>query len=375
MKQFFEISEVEKKVKEKKQKKVSANSSKPTTNLFLKNVTFKEDFRNLKKGLSIDFKPLTLLVGEQGSGKSSLLKLLSENDRKILKFDLSEETIKLGIKTYFFDTEKHNPRVRDMHEYTNMDGSSKGIGLGGKLSSHFQSHGEVLKSMTIDLINKQNEPCVLFLDEPESALSIKNQVKLFESIQNVLKKDCQVIIATHCLTLIQKVDWVYDMEINQWVRSKHFIDNSFGKDSYSSDNPYNIFLNGNDEKIDELLNYDNYFSKKRFIDYKDYFLENFDLLLDKTKLKFILKCLTLDNFLFYFYSGEKHFLSVPVWFLKKYNINIEEIVDFKLLKDLMKNKSKIGEENKKGYSIFLSTYNNYNEIVTKKLTQILNELQ
>lgn len=252
MKQFFEVCEVEKKVKkvkEKKQRNVSTKYSKSTikyeSNLFLKNVTFKENFRNLKKGLSIDFKPLTLLVGEQGSGKSSLLKLLSENDRKILKFDLSEETIRLGIKTYFFDTEKHNPRVRDMHEYTNMDGSSKGIGLGGKLSSHFQSHGEVLKSMTIDLLNKQNESCVLFMDEPESALSIKNQVNLFESIQNILKKGCQVIIATHCLTLIQKVDWVYDMELNQWVKSNHFIDNSFGINRHYKgleefkENPYN----------------------------------------------------------------------------------------------------------------------------------------
>jgi predicted ATPase len=238
MKDFFEVSEVEKKIKKPIKSK---NTIKYDSNLFLKNVTFKEDFRNLKKGLSIDFKPLTLLVGEQGSGKSSLLKLLSENDRKILKFDLSEETILKGIKTYFFDTEKHNPRVRDMHEYTNINGTPKGIGLGGKLSSHFKSHGEVLKSMTIDLLNKQTEPCVLFLDEPESALSLKNQVKLFDSIQNVLNKGCQVIIATHCLTLIQKVGWVYDMEINQWVKSKHFIDNSFGKDSFDTNNPYNIF--------------------------------------------------------------------------------------------------------------------------------------
>jgi predicted ATP-dependent endonuclease of OLD family len=48
----------------------------------LKSITFKQNFRCFKKGQSFQFEALTLLVGDQGSGKSSILQLLAANDTK-----------------------------------------------------------------------------------------------------------------------------------------------------------------------------------------------------------------------------------------------------------------------------------------------------
>ena len=49
--------------------------------------------------------------------------------------------------------------------------------VGGAISARFQSHGETLKAFTVDIISDAKD-CILLLDEPESALSLKNQYKL-----------------------------------------------------------------------------------------------------------------------------------------------------------------------------------------------------
>ena len=64
----------------------------------------------------------------------------------------------------------------------------------------------------------------MFLDEPESALSIRNQFKLTKNIQEVsAKNNVQFLIATHCLPLIESVEYVYSMEHLSWMSSVEFI--------------------------------------------------------------------------------------------------------------------------------------------------------
>jgi len=182
-------------------------------------IKIKEDFRCLKKDTEIELKSLTLLVGEQGCGKSSLLTLLQESD---VDATLSKFVQVHGINTYYFDSEKMNPRINDLDEFTNPNGTSKGIGIGGAMAARFQSHGEVLREFTVNRI-KEAKNCVLFFDEPESSLSLKNQYRLAKEFKQAEKRNVQIVLATHCLPLIESVEKVFWMETMEWVDSKEFI--------------------------------------------------------------------------------------------------------------------------------------------------------
>ena len=189
--------------------------------IYLNKITFKQDYRNLLKDFSIKFDDITLLVGDQGCGKSSILDLLQKSDKEIIEYDLSDHVKKNGVKTFYFDTEKMNPRVADMDNYSNPDGTSKGIGGMAALSSRFMSHGESLRKFTVDIIHKA-ENSVIFLDEPEASLSIKNQYKLAQNLWDA-SKTCQFVIATHSMPIIESLARVYDLENKKWVSSFDFI--------------------------------------------------------------------------------------------------------------------------------------------------------
>jgi predicted ATPase len=190
----------------------------------LEKIEILKDFRTLKGGSIIDFKPITLLVGEQGCGKSTILTLLRDNS-DYLKLTLSESTIKNSIDTFYFDTEKMNPRISGLDNYTTPNGISNGIGIGGAIVSHFKSHGEVLREFTVNRIDETTN-CVLFLDEPESALSLRNQYLIADKINKATERNTQLIIATHCLPLIESVDGVFNVEEMKWMKSKDFIKKS-----------------------------------------------------------------------------------------------------------------------------------------------------
>jgi predicted ATPase len=164
-----------------------------------------------------------LLVGNQGCGKSSILDLLARNDTKTLNVSLSEETKKKGVDTFYFDTEKMNPRITNPISYSNIDGTSKGIGVGHALNARFVSHGETLVAFTVDSL-KQAKDCIVFLDEPESALSLRNQFRLAEEVFSASKRNCQLIIATHCFVLIDAMEQVLSLEHKSWLTAKQFVE-------------------------------------------------------------------------------------------------------------------------------------------------------
>ena len=173
--------------------------------IHLKRIKVKESpyFENseLLKGLEFECSDVNLFVGDQGTGKSSLLRMLSQNSSK-LELELSAGTLARGIKSYYFDTEKDNPRINDPQLYTTPGGKDTGIGFRGALASRFQSHGEVLSGMVLaPLMTAKN--CVVLLDEPESGLSVRNQLRLITAINKAVKSRCQIFIATHNVLLIE----------------------------------------------------------------------------------------------------------------------------------------------------------------------------
>lgn len=191
--------------------------------IYLNSLTFKNDYRNLTKGFTIPLREITLLVGDQGSGKSTVLTLLKQADSTTLDIDLTDFTKNRGVNSYYFDTESMNPRVSSLDDYTTPSGASKGIGVAGFLQSKFQSHGQVMELFTVEMLPKAKDSVIL-LDEPESGLSIKNQYKLIKGIEKAKDNRCQLVIASHCIPVIQHFNEVFDMEKGLWVSSKDYLD-------------------------------------------------------------------------------------------------------------------------------------------------------
>lgn len=174
----------------------------------------------LEVGMEIKCTSVNLLVGNQGCGKSTLLEMLQKNHKDI-KLTLSDNVIQNGINSFYFDSEKDNPRVKDPQLYTKANGDNVGIGYAGALTSRFKSHGEVLEKFIINPILEAKD-CVILLDEPESGLSITNQFKLIDAIDKAVERGCQFFIATHCYPLIEKFD-VISLEHNRQMSGVDFI--------------------------------------------------------------------------------------------------------------------------------------------------------
>lgn len=191
---------------------------------YLKRITIKDNTypgaHVLKKGFEFECSDINLFVGDQGCGKSTLLKLIQENHSDI-NLTMSEDVIKHGVNTYYFDSEKDNPRIKDPMLFTKPSGVDVGIGYVGAVASRFKSHGEVLAKYSVSAILKAKD-CVVLLDEPESGLSITNQLKLIDSIKIAVSNNCQFFIATHCYPLIKAYN-VISLEHNALMTGIDFI--------------------------------------------------------------------------------------------------------------------------------------------------------
>lgn len=174
----------------------------------------------LNKDFEIICGEVNLFVGDQGCGKSTMLNLLQKNHKDI-KLTLSDHVIKNGVSSFFFDSEKDNPRIKDPQLYTNAGGQNVGIGYGAAIASRFKSHGEILENFIIGPTLKAKNS-VIILDEPESGLSLTNQFKLINAIKTAVKNGCQFFIATHCYPLIENFD-VISLEHSEQMAGIEFI--------------------------------------------------------------------------------------------------------------------------------------------------------
>ncbi len=196
-------------------------------------------------GLTFD-KPITFLVGENGTGKSTLIEAIAvsmglnpEGGSKDTLFSTNDTHSDLYdyLKIIKFRTPKDSFFLRAESFYnvaSYLDGSRSDMVRYGGESLNNQSHGESF----IALVQNRFEGNGLYiLDEPEAALSPQRLMSLMVIIDEKVKNNSQFIIATHSSILmtmpdstiyqftskgIEKVDY---RETEHYKITKQFIDN------------------------------------------------------------------------------------------------------------------------------------------------------
>ena len=157
--------------------------------------------------------PVTFLVGENGTGKSTLLEAIAvaagfnpEGGTRNFSFSTRSthsplhECIKLA--KYGFPRDGFFLRAESFYNVaTNIDEMDEAGGLGapvvnsfGGISLHEQSHGESFLSVVIHRFGGNG---LYILDEPEAALSPMRLLTLLSEIDRLVKQNSQFIISTH----------------------------------------------------------------------------------------------------------------------------------------------------------------------------------
>ncbi len=190
------------------------------TSLFLQGISIKSDLPKFgfpftipaisSLNLNIE-KHVTFLVGENGSGKSTILealadkigfsamggtkhhKFIEEYETDLANYLLLQKNPRLPINQgFFFRAES----FFNLSEYIDEHGNSKYWGGRNLLK---QSHGESFLSA----FNHQFREGLFLLDEPEAALSPQRQLSLLAIIHEMEKEQkSQLIIATHSPILL-----------------------------------------------------------------------------------------------------------------------------------------------------------------------------
>lgn len=159
---------------------------------------------------------VTLLVGENGTGKSTVIEALAvaagfnaEGGTKNYNFSTENTTSGLSNSITLvrgYKREKYGYFLRAESFYTTANYAEHGTFPGGDTSSplyfdgkriHQQSHGEAFLSIIKDF-----RPGLFIFDEPESALSPNRILHLMTAMHELAKQGSQFIIATHSPILL-----------------------------------------------------------------------------------------------------------------------------------------------------------------------------
>jgi predicted ATPase len=172
--------------------------------------------RWLLKAGKLEFtKPVTFIVGENGTGKSTIIEALAitagfnaEGGSK--NFDFSTRQTASSLYKYLTLSrsahEKDGFFLRAESFYnvaTQVDELGLNIqGYGGR-SLHAQSHGESFMAL---VSNRFRGNGLYILDEPEAALSPSRQMTLLAEMKRLVDAHSQFIIATHSPILLAYPD-------------------------------------------------------------------------------------------------------------------------------------------------------------------------
>lgn len=181
-------------------------------------VKFVRNFRCFKTGEEFAFRPgVNLFVGDQGSGKSSLLNALRTHNEVIARetgTGYIEVVTDVPTELFSFDFERDNPRVHDDRQ------SSGGRFMIG-VAARFQSHGQFVNAVLRKLPGPAT--ATVLMDEPDMALSIRSVRRLIERFNEGAAEGRQIVASAHNPLLIQAFPEVLSLEHRRWMTSEEFI--------------------------------------------------------------------------------------------------------------------------------------------------------
>jgi predicted ATPase len=202
-----------------------------------------------KKGQHIDFdEGINVIVGENGSGKTTLFHLIKHYSGKppdrmsffVSEYETEEEYFQNYQKEYkgelkidgvlnyrnaiYFDAEKDNPVVA-IPQMLNPDRKEFPSLVAQMFDAQEESHGESMLPV-LHYILKNAKDCTIFMDEPDTALSLRNQFWLVKQmVESSVTNHNQIIISTHALGIIQHFPKLFDMEARKWVEKETYLMN------------------------------------------------------------------------------------------------------------------------------------------------------
>lgn len=167
-------------------------------------------------GLDLD-PAVTFLVGDNGTGKSTLVEALAvaagfnpEGGSQSFRFATRASESSLGDhlvlrwgtrkpRTGFFLRAESFYNVATEIDKLDKESSMPLLPAYGGVSLHERSHGESF----LDLVTHRFGPNGLYLlDEPEAALSVKGCLALVARISDLIGQGCQFVVATHSPILL-----------------------------------------------------------------------------------------------------------------------------------------------------------------------------
>lgn len=238
------------------------NNLSPLSIMFIKEIELKKGFDEKIHPFNLNFikfleknpiqikSNIVFLIGENGSGKTTLIEAMAcyfgldkfGGSKAFIKKDDAPLSDFLVIPKrhphkdiYFFRAEtffnleeelkKYGMHEKDhslVHKYTNSNKTFRQM-----------SHGQGFKTF---FKNRIGEKGLYFFDEPETALSIQNQIEFLFMLKEFEKRDCQIFIATHSpillaypkaqiLSIGDSIEEVKYEETENFSETKRFLNN------------------------------------------------------------------------------------------------------------------------------------------------------
>ena len=163
--------------------------------------------QQLLRGEPMEFsKPVTIFVGENGTGKSTILEAIAVamgfnaegggREHRFATRDSHSELWRLltTVKTAFPDDGFFLRAESFYNTSSYIDQSGSRLGRYGYRQLHTRSHGEAFLAL---VQNRFEGHGLYLLDEPEAALSPQRLLSLLVAIHDLVELDSQFILATH----------------------------------------------------------------------------------------------------------------------------------------------------------------------------------
>ena len=185
---------------------------------------------------------ITVIVGKNGSGKTRLLSSIEQlckieaqlKNQNLPKYQRRlllqyKETFKISIST-----ENNEEMPVYMMKQDSILHSATFMGDPLELASKFMSNGEGRKKLIdrikalAEALREKNKKCVLLLDELDSGLDFREQMKF----AGVLKKCTdvfQVFMITHNVVTIMQFDKVFDIERKCFRKTSDYLNDAMPK--------------------------------------------------------------------------------------------------------------------------------------------------